>query len=170
MTKKLFYLILLSAFTACNTTEKQKEPVTKDVPKPQTDSLVGQQQLPVYNPETKLYVWKSAYDYTKTKNPEMGNDVLNADSLIKGLNELNENILLQKIKISGDTIYTEVKDSKYLTEGMGTTGAEIYLADVVLNLTELPGIKYVNISLQEGSHMQPGTWSRDNFNKYKTIK
>jgi hypothetical protein len=83
---------------------------------------------------------------------------------------LNEKIVLEKIKISGDTIYTIIKDSKYLTDGIGTTGAEVYLADVVLNLTEVPGIKYVNIDLEEGSHMQPGTWNKENFVKYKTIQ
>jgi hypothetical protein len=82
---------------------------------------------------------------------------------------LNENIRLEKIKISGDTIYTQIKDEEQLTEGIGTTGAEMYVADVVLNLTEVPGIKFVSIDLKEGSHMEPGTWSKDNFAKYKTV-
>ena len=131
--------------------------------------MVQEVNLPTYNPESELYVWKSSFDYTKSKNPSFKPEIVNADSLIKGLNLLNENILLEKIKISGDTIYTEVKDSKHLTEELGTSGAEMYLADVVLNLTEVAGIKYVNISLQEGSHMQPGTWSKENFAKYKPV-
>lgn len=83
---------------------------------------------------------------------------------------MNEQVLLEKVKISGDTIYTAIKDSEYLGNQMGSTGAEIYVADVVLNLTELPGIKYVNIQMKEGSHVQPGTWSKISFEKYKPIQ
>ena len=159
--------MLSSIFISCNMNEK--ESVNRKESEIITDSNENLTSLKIYNPESKLYVWKSSFDYTKSKNPELQTVILNVDSLIKGLNELNENIVLEKIKMSGDTIYTEVKDSEYLTEALGTTGAEMYLADVVLNLTEIPGIKFVNISLKEGSHMQPGTWSSNNFSKYKSV-
>jgi hypothetical protein len=45
----------------------------------------------------------------------------------------------------------------------------MYVADVVLNLTEVPGIKYVSIDLKAGSHMEPGTWSKERFAKYKIV-
>jgi len=165
--KKIIYIILMASFMACNTKEKEPENIT--ILEQETDSVVVEETKLSFNPESKLYVWKSSPDYTKTKNPQLSNNMLNADSLIKGLNELNENVLLQKIKISGDTVYTEIKNSQFLTESMGSTGAEMYVADVVLNLTEVPGIKYVNIQLVEGSHMQPGTWAKDNFKKFKPI-
>jgi hypothetical protein len=165
--KRLFFIILTIIFISCNRNEKKPDNTTAS--QIITDSTENLKPLNIYNPESKLYVWKSSFDYTKSKNHELVPEILNADSLIKGLNELNENIVLEKIKISGDTIYTEVKDSEYLTEAIGTTGAEMYLADVVLNLTEVAGIKFVNINLKEGSHMQPGTWSKDNFSKYKPV-
>ncbi|MBC7866683.1 MAG: hypothetical protein H7X88_04025 [Gloeobacteraceae cyanobacterium ES-bin-316] len=161
-------LILLACFFSCNNNAKE-EPVTAAAENSTKDSSIYNSSATAFNPESKLYVWKTSPDYTKEINGQYTSAILNADSLIKGLNELNENILLEKIKISGDTIFTEIKDAKYLTDGMGTTGAEIYLADVVLNLTEIPGIRYVNISLQEGSHMQPGTWSKTSFAKYKPV-
>jgi hypothetical protein len=166
--KQLVCLLLLASFIACNNKENSK--ASNPIMELATDSLVVEPTMPVYDRESKLYVWKSAFDYTKKHNQQFNSNILNADSLIKGLNELNEKIVLEKIKISGDTIYTIIKDSKYLTDGIGTTGAEVYLADVVLNLTEVPGIKYVNIDLEEGSHMQPGTWNKENFVKYKTIQ
>ncbi|HSN59817.1 MAG TPA: GerMN domain-containing protein, partial [Ferruginibacter sp.] len=150
--KKILCLIWIASFMACNTKEKDQATIKEQ--EPETDSVVVEETKLTFNPESKLYVWKSSPDYTKTKNPEFSNTLLNADSLIKGLNELNENVLLEKTKISGDTIYTEIKNSQFLTESMGSTGAEMYVADVVLNLTEVPGIKYVNIQLVEGSHMQ----------------
>ena len=165
--KRLFFIISAIFFISCNRNEKKS--VNTIASEIITDSIEKFNSQNIYNPESKLYVWKSSFDNTTSKNNELVPEILNADSLIKGLNELNENIVLEKIKISGDTIYTEVKDSEYLTEAIGTTGAEMYLADVVLNLTEVAGIKFVNISLKEGSHMQPGTWSKDNFSKYKPV-
>lgn len=166
--KKYPCLLFVFYLMACNTKEREKETVTET--QYAADSVVTEEASSTLqiNPDSKLYVWKSSPDYTKIKNPEVTSSTLNADSLVKGLNELNENVLLQKIKISGDTIYTEIKDSKYLAESMGSTGAEIYIADVVLNLTEVPGINYVNIQLEEGSHVQPGVFSREQFKKYKS--
>jgi hypothetical protein len=170
--RNLVIWILAVAFAACNTKQKTGEKGTGTNGQPETmeDSTVAEKKVSAYNPESALYVWKSSYDYTKSKNPSLSPLILNADSLVKGLNELNENILLEKLKISGDTIYTEIKNGTHLAEEIGTTGAEMYVADVVLNLTEVPGIKYVTINITEGSHMQPGTWSRENFIKYKTVK
>ena len=157
--------MLLPPLLACNS--RQDETIAKKVIS--VDSVVSEVAVGMYNPESRLFIWKSSPDYTKVKNTSSRSEILNADSLILGLNQLNENVFLTKVKVSGDTIYTEVKDSQYLAEGMGTTGAEIYLADVVLNLTEIPGINYVNIQMQEGSHMQPGTWSKESFAKYKPV-
>jgi PBP1b-binding outer membrane lipoprotein LpoB len=161
-------LLLALLMLGCNQTA-EKEVTTNELP-PQTDTMVVQKEVEVFNPDSKLYIWKATPDYKKIKNTDIPAGLLNADSLIKGLNEQYENIFLEKIKISGDTIYTKIKNASYLTDQMGSTGAEIYVADVVLNLTAVPGIKYVNIDLLEGSHMEPGVWSLDNFKKYTEVK
>jgi hypothetical protein len=160
-------LSLALMLLACNQTA-EKENITET--ETQNDTMVNQTNEPVFNPGSKLYIWKATPDYKKIKNNNMPAGILNADSLIKGLNEQYENILLEKVKISGDTIYTTIKNASYLTDQMGSTGAEMYVADVVLNLTAVPGLKYVNIDLQEGSHMEPGVWSLDNFKKYTELK
>jgi len=154
---------------ACNNKAKEA-PKEQDNLDSYPDSLAIVPLVPGSNPETKLFVWKTSPDYTREYNRNFKPEILDADSLIKGINEMNEQVLLEKVKMSGDTIYTEIKNSQYLGNQMGSTGAEIYVADVVLNLTELPGIKYVNIQMQEGSHVQPGTWSKKNFEKYKPIQ
>ena len=153
---------------ACNQNADKEEATGEE--QPQIDTIAAQQTLPVGNADSKLYIWKATADYKKIKNKEIPSGLLNADSLIKGLNAHYENIFLEKIKISGDTIYTFIKNASYLTDQMGSTGAEVYVADVVLNLTAVPGIKFVNIQLQQGSHMQPGVWSLDNFLKYTEEK
>ncbi len=163
--KRIYLVTVLAGLLACNNQQKE----TTDNTQSAADSVVVEQAVSSYNAESDLYVWKSSPDYTKEKNPSMRKEILHVDSLILGLNQLNENVFIEKLKISGDTLYTEIKDSKYLGEQMGTTGAEMYLADVVLNLTEVPGVKFVNIQMEERSHIQPGTWSKENFAKYKPI-
>ncbi len=146
----------------------------QDETKLATDTLKVSKTSPIngqiYKPESELYIWKVTPDYKKMKNQDVNPAFQNADSLILGLNQRYENVFLQKIKLSGDTIYTQIKDANYLTEQMGTTGAEVYLADVVINLASIAGIRYVSIYLEEGSHMQPGVWTLSNFSKYTEAK
>lgn len=163
--KKLYYVVLLLVFFAC---QQQKEDEVAPVTVPITETIIDSPQL--NNKEVELYVWKNDADYTRRKNPEVNTAIVNTDSLIKGLNQLYENVYLQKDKLSNDTLYTFIKDSNFLSNQMGSTGAEIYVADVIMNLTEVPGIKYVHIEMEEGSHMQPGTWSRNNFAKFKVVQ
>lgn len=164
-TPALFFSLVL---LACNQ-HVEKEEATGTT-QSQKDTVASGADPVVFNPDSKLYIWKTTPDYKKIKNKEISAGLLDTDSLIKGLNEQYENIFLEKIKTSGDTIYTVIKNAYYLTDRMGSTGAEVYVADVVFNLTAVPGIKYVNIQLQEGSHMQPGTWSLEDFTKYTEEK
>ena len=161
-------LFLLLLVLACN--QQNEKVVTTGKAEPQTEPVVSTPDIPAYNLKLNKNIWRATDDYKKIKNPLATGNWLHADTLIAGLNEYYENIFLEKIKISGDTIYTVIKNSKYLSEQMGSTGAEIYVADVVLNLTAVPGIKYVTINMQEGSHAQPGTWRMDDFKKYSEAK
>jgi len=163
--KRILIFMMLASLSACN--NSGKEPAEE--PNIEADTAAATTSATVNTGESDLYVWKSSPDYTKEKNPGLRKEIIQEDSLIRGLNRMHENVLLEKVKRSGDTLYTEIKDSEYLSEQMGTTGAEMYLADVILNLTEVPGINYVNIQLKEGSHMQPGTWNKQSFAKYKPV-
>ncbi len=116
------------------------------------------------------YVWLVAFDKkTKTKNPKFKEEYLNVDTLIKGLNQIHPNIILDKIKISGDTLFTEIKDSEYLGERIGSYGAFAYITDVVINLTSLKNINFVKIDFEDGSHISPGTWSKKQYSDYKEV-
>ena len=99
----------------------------------------------------------------------ISSDSLNPKSIVGFLNATNfgnatsGKIQLDFSKISHDTIYVRIKQSTFLTQNMGTTGAMLYLAGVVYNLTELKNIKYVNLDFEEGDHASPGVYSRDIF-------
>ena len=122
----------------------------------------------VKNEATLLYIWAKDFDKkTKEKNPYLKKQYQHVDSIIKGLNESNPGIKLEKIKFSGDTLYTEIRNSEYLGEQMGSTGAEAYFAEAIINLTSIKGIKYVKIDFHGRSHASPDVWSRDDFKDYK---
>lgn len=171
--KKFLLLIAISGLISCHSREKDNKMEASE-PKHDSTGVNIKKTAAIthetYNPSSKLFVWKTDFNFSKKRNALVDKRILNVDSLIKGLNELHENVYLEKVKISGDTIYTVIRNSTYLSESLGTSGAEMYLADVVLNLTELPGIKYVDINLEAGSHMEPGTWSDDDFSKYREKK
>ncbi|MBL0146885.1 MAG: hypothetical protein IPP48_15365 [Chitinophagaceae bacterium] len=107
---------------------------------------------------------------TKTKNTDFKTEQLNTDSLIKALNDLYPEIQLSKVKMSGDTLFTQIKNSEYLTNNMGSSGTATYIADVVINLTTIKEIKCVIINFKLGSHATPDIWCRDDFADYKIIR
>lgn len=90
-------------------------------------------------------------------------DSLSVASVTGYINGEDSNIQLEYVKTSGDTIFLKIPDAEYLTQRMGSSGPTMYLAGVVYNFTEIPGIKYVNLDFEEGDHAQPGTYSRENF-------
>lgn len=119
----------------------------------------------------KFIVWYiDFYKKKKIKNQHLQSGWLNADSLISGLNASHPQIKLDKVKSSGDTLYTKIDDSEYLGERIGSDGANAYIADVVINLTSLKNIRYVKIDFEDGSHISHGTWSAADFKMYKEEK
>lgn len=117
-----------------------------------------------------LLPWEVDFERkTKKVNVAFTNIYLNTDSIIAALNYTYPDINLQKIKISHDTLFTEIKNSYPLTDGMGTSGAAIYLAVSVINLTTVPGVNAVKFNFQLGSHASPGVWSKNEFDDFTII-
>lgn len=94
-------------------------------------------------------------------------DTLSADKLIASINNNWDSIHLNFIKVSHDTIYVNIPNSEKLTEGLGSTGAENYMATTTFSLTEIEGIKYVNYGFKMGDHASPGVYSRSDFKNFR---
>lgn len=90
-------------------------------------------------------------------------DTLSIASILEFMNLRYPEIRIQPERQSGDTLFTFIGDAHYLTQQMGSTGPAMYLAELVYNLTELPGIRQVFVRFEEGDHAQPGLFSRDSF-------
>ena len=73
------------------------------------------------------------------------------------------------LNVTNDTASVEVINAEYLTQRMGSSGAQAYLASVTFTLTENPQIKKVNFIFEEGDHAMPGTYSREDFANYKIV-
>jgi hypothetical protein len=125
---------------------------------------------PIVENDTALdiYTWEADYN-DSTGHLEMEKvltgklDTLSAPAIISYLNNDNPHIKLDYLKTSGDTVYVEIKEADYLTQQMGSSGPMYYMSEVIYNLTELPGIHYVNFKFEEGDHAIPGTFNRDSF-------
>jgi len=94
-------------------------------------------------------------------------DSLTADNLIKHINSRYDHIRLQLVKISNDTVFVKIRNSNFLTQQMGSTGADMYMTEATYNLSELNNIGYVNFDFKEGDHASPGTYSRTDFTNIK---
>lgn len=115
-----------------------------------------------------MYSWQATLndstgrlEMKKMESP--GPDTLTPEAVVNYLNTTNPNIKLELAKASGDTVYLAIPDAMYLTQQMGSTGPTLYFANVVYNLTEIPGYNFVRFLFEEGDHASPGTYNRGSF-------
>ncbi|HYD20594.1 MAG TPA: hypothetical protein VEB40_03890 [Flavipsychrobacter sp.] len=162
-------ILLLTMFFSCsnNANNNAVDDSTRIRELPADSNEVSIEELD----EDDFYVWKvDGEEKTMRKNPKLADASLGVDTLIIGLNEMYPNVKLEKVKLSNDTLYTQIKKSDYLTERMGSAGSEAYIAQAVLNLTTAQGVKFVRIDFEMGSHAMPDTWSKENFKDYKPVQ
>ena len=116
--------------------------------------------LSSFNNQTSLKIW--SFDCKRiVRNRTVKEDELTHEKLISIINaSYVDKVVLAFVKISHDTIYVKIKDSEYLTERMGTCGADDYLISATFSLTELKNISYANFDFEIGDHASPGTYSR----------
>lgn len=119
-------------------------------------------------PVAEIYLWEAGLNDStgllqmkKRISPVV--DSLSVTSVTGYINGEDSNIQLEYVKTSGDTVFLKIPHAEYLTQRIGSSGPTMYLAGVVYNFTEIPGIKYVDLDFEEGDHAQPGTYSRENF-------
>ena len=155
-----FLIVIILVIISCNTKKPGKSG-------PQVDSAIVT-HIDTANSSTDThYFWSSEWSTKKgllmKKTTPITEDSLTPFGLIQKLNNLYPEIRLGFIKISNDSIFVAIKKSKYLTQQMGSSGAEAYLAEVTYNLTELKDINFVDMRFTEGDHASPGTYTRTDF-------
>ncbi len=160
MKMRLFLVFPLAIIFSCNT----KQP--DEVVTPIDTTTVVTVDTAIANTDSH-YFWsgdaQTKNGFGMIRSRPLPPDSLNEENIIGLFNELYPEIPLSFTKISHDSIFLIVKKSAYLSDQLGSTGAEQYIAEVTYNLTELKGINFVTISFKEGDHASPGTYSRTDF-------
>lgn len=118
-------------------------------------------------PITNLPFMVDVNNQTIKANPGGSVDL---DSVIQYLNSRYDSVKLEKVRQSHDTLYTVIRNSNYLGEQMGSTGSSEYLANAIINLTSVPGIRYINLDMEMHSHASPGVFSRKDYARFKILK
>lgn len=114
--------------------------------------------------ETDPALW--IYDYDADiplKNWEIKELSNTPQEWIDFLNAQNKRVHLEYSKQSGDTLFVKINESTFLTQRMGTTGADAYLSVATYTLTESENVNYVHFDFEEGDHAIPGTYSRQYY-------
>lgn len=91
------------------------------------------------------------------------NDSVTVDGMIDLMNKRYPLISMQRISVSGDTLYVRISREQHLTQELGSTGADAYMSEATYNLTSCPGIRVVNFRFKRGDHATPGSYTREEF-------
>ena len=167
--KHFTVVVFLSFFFACNSNDKKKEETTPVKPADTISaSKSGDTAKTIVNSSMIWTVETGKEETEKLQGPEnVQLDTLSSAKLVNLINKNFPDIRLNFLKISNDTIYVKIPDSKRLTEEIGNTGAENYLASTTFTLTELKNIRYVNIAMKPGDHAEPGVYTRGDFKRLR---
>ncbi len=164
---KITFAVIVACFLfACNSNnnEKVKTPPEKEVIDTVSTNNSIDSARTIINRSMIWTVQPQGTEKQKLKAPDSAQiHIFSPAQLIDLLNQNNPDIHLDFIKISHDTIYVKIPDSQNLTDNMGDTGAENYLASATFTLTEIKNIKFVNIDMKAGDHAEPGVYKRDDF-------
>lgn len=142
--------------TACSGPEKS-------VPPPSDEDSA---EVVMEQPDTVLFWVVDDYKKIKTQVYKDTSEITEPQSVVNGINSIFPDIPLQFQKLSNDTVYASIDSSFKFSDDMGSSGALQYLSTVIVNLTTLKNVNYVNLQFPEGSHAAPGVYSRKAFDKY----
>ena len=168
---KMFILLCgMSLLFACNSNKKEtvKTPTEQEITDTVSSANSADSMKTIINRSMIWTVQPQDSDKQKLKAPD-SLQIKNFSSaqLINLLNENYPDIHLDFIKISHDTIYVKIPDSKVLANQIGDTGAENYLASATYTLTEMKDVHFVHIEMKAGDHAEPGVYTRDDFKRLR---
>lgn len=100
------------------------------------------------------------------KNPASETVEYTAKALEGALNHKYAEIQLRAGERRKDTIYLHIDDPFYLTQSIGSAGANSYLAEATFAFTALDSVNVVNFRFEPGDHAMPGPYTRRFFDDF----
>lgn len=100
------------------------------------------------------------------KNPAAETVAYTAEALANALNHKYAEIQLRVGDRRNDTLDLYIDSSFYLTQSIGSAGANNYLAEATFAFTELDSVEVVNFNFEPGDHAMPGPYTRRFFDGF----
>lgn len=125
------------------------------------------EQAIIDQPDTVLFWTIDDYNKTKSQVYKDSLEITDPQTVVNGINAIYPDIRLEYVKMSNDTVYAAIDSAFSFANDIGSSGASEYLSTVVINLTTLKNVNYVNLNFPEGNHASPGVFAKTAFEKYK---
>jgi len=100
------------------------------------------------------------------KNPASDSLSLNSEQLTLALKNKYPEINLRVGERKNDTLELYIDDATYLTQSMGSAGANAFIAETTYAFTSLDSVKVVNFIFEPGDHAMPGPYDRKYFKDF----
>lgn len=100
------------------------------------------------------------------KNPAAETVAFTSEQLAFALKNKYPEIDLRVGERKRDTLELHIDDATYLTQNIGSAGANNYLAEATYAFTSLDSVKVVNFIFEPGDHAMPGSYDRKYFDDY----
>lgn len=104
--------------------------------------------------------------FSIVENPEAETTPLDGKMLTNALKNKYPEIVLRLGDKRNDTLDVYIDDASYLTQDIGTAGANAYMAEATFAFTSLDSIKTVNFIFETGDHASPGAYQRSDFDDF----
>jgi len=167
--RTIFYILCAASifiFFSCNSNNNNAKVVVMDTVYDNANDA-GTDSMLVAKNQSLLWHVEDTAGLKLVKPLAPGIDTMSAKSIIELINNNDDSIYIDYVKTSHDTVYVAIPNSQMLTEGIGSTGAEMFMASATFSLTELKGIHYVNFAFKEGEHAAPGVYDRTYFKSFQ---
>ncbi|RKD12897.1 hypothetical protein BCY91_11705 [Pelobium manganitolerans] len=158
--KKIFlFLTAIAVLSACTNDSKQRDNEVEQAEVPNTSA----QPATLFDVPWSAVLDSASQKIQMTQTKEVKTEDLNLANVTESINRKYPEITITQPRQSHDTVYVSIPNAQYLTQGAGTMGAEIYLAESTYSFTQIPGVTYVNFDFKTGDHASPGTFDRTSF-------
>jgi len=152
------YFLVVFIFIACNSDTKNTETEEEIV---STENY--QQPTEIADIPWAAILDSTSQIITMTATEGIKSQDLNLQNVTESINRKYPEILITDPQQKNDTVFVSIKDATYLTQGSGSMGAEIFLAESTYSYTQIPGVSFVNYNFKVGDHASPGTFTRRDF-------
>lgn len=100
------------------------------------------------------------------ENPDDQNFTPNGEGYVEALNIKYPEISIRQGERHLDTLNVFIDNATYLTQSIGSAGANSYLAEATYAFTELDSVNVVNFNFQTGDHATSGPYTRAFFKDF----